>query len=66
MKKLFTLLSMGVTLFANSQAPSFQWAKSMGGTNNEEGHSISTDASGNVYTVGALYGIADFDPSVTR
>lgn len=63
MKKLFTLLSMGVTLFAQAQAPSFQWAKSMGGTNSEEGHSISTDASGNVYTVGALYGIADFDPS---
>jgi len=41
----------------------FVWAKAMGGTYADLGKSITTDASGNVYTTGYFYGTADFDPS---
>lgn len=42
----------------------FIWAKKMGGANNEMGNSISTDASGNVFTTGFFGGSGDFDPGV--
>ncbi|MCK5855991.1 MAG: T9SS type A sorting domain-containing protein [Bacteroidales bacterium] len=38
------------------------WAKSMGGSLEDEGHSLSIDAFGNVYIVGYFEGLADFDP----
>lgn len=44
------------------KAQNFQWAKSMGGINFDEGHAVATDALGNVYTTGRFYGTADFDP----
>ena len=40
----------------------FIWAKAMGGTNQDKGHSISIDNSGNIYTSGLFNGTADFDP----
>ena len=42
----------------------FVWAKSMGGTRDEQANGISVDASGNVYTTGFFEGTADFDPGV--
>ena len=41
----------------------FVWAKQLGGTDEEEGYSITVDASGNVYTTGFFNGTVDFDPS---
>jgi len=41
----------------------FVWAKQMGGATLEEGYSITTDGSGNVYTTGYFQGVADFDPA---
>ncbi|WKZ38740.1 MAG: S-layer homology domain-containing protein [Anaerolineales bacterium] len=40
----------------------FVWAKSMGGTESDQGRGIAVSASGNVYTIGNFEGTADFDP----
>jgi hypothetical protein len=40
----------------------FVWAKSMGGSDFEEGYFIAVDGNGNVYTTGYFNGTADFDP----
>jgi len=58
-KLLLTLLSL-LNLTAFSQT--FEWAIQMGGANSALGNSITTDASGNVYTAGVFCGTADFDP----
>ncbi len=40
----------------------FIWAKRMGGIYDDEGNSITTDTSGNIYTTGFFHATADFDP----
>jgi len=40
----------------------FIWAKSMGGTISDEGASITSDASSNVYVIGDYFDTVDFDP----
>ena len=64
---IFTLVSNGFADFFIQKLDSggnFIWAKSMGGTFNVIGFSITTDAAGHVYTTGSFVGTADFDPSV--
>lgn len=61
MKKIYILF---LTLFANSfsYAQTYEWAKKFGNTAIDEGYSVVTDASGNVYVTGGFSGTTDFDP----
>ncbi len=63
LKGIAFLILLMVGKVGMGQQPTFSWAKSVGGTNDERGYSISTDAAGNVYTTGRFYGTTDFDPS---
>ncbi len=43
----------------------FVWAKSMGGTDDDQAFSLALDDSCNIYTTGIFRSTADFDPDVT-
>jgi hypothetical protein len=44
-------------------AGSLLWVKKMGGSDNDQGHAIATDHSGNIYTTGYFKNTVDFDPA---
>lgn len=61
----YTLASVGnADIFISKLDPSgnFVWTAGIGGTTNDDGMSITTDAFGNVFTMGNFFGTADFDP----
>ena len=61
----FNLTSVGSNDIFTSKLDSngnFVWAKAMGGTSGDQGHGISVDTSGNVYTTGSFFDTVDFDP----
>ena len=63
MKKIITLFyTLSLTYVSFTQNVKLVWAKNMGGTLQDVGQALTTDASGNVYTTGYFTGIADFDP----
>jgi hypothetical protein len=41
----------------------YLWAKSVGGSGDDEGYSIIIDALDNVYAIGGFHGTVDFDPN---
>lgn len=63
MKQLYLAVILLFSISVNSQSPTFDWAKSIGGPNEDHSNSIAVDDYGNVYTSGTFIGIADFDPS---
>ncbi|MCH2022647.1 MAG: SBBP repeat-containing protein [Saprospiraceae bacterium] len=65
MKTIVSIITMVLTLSyaINAQTLTYQWAKSMGGAGAyAESYSITTDATGNVYSVGRFQDTVDFDP----
>ena len=60
-RTIFITLTI-MLIFQTGYAQTLAWAKQFGGTSLANGHSIITDASGNVYTTGTFKGTVDFDP----
>ena len=61
-RNVMLLILSFFTLSLYAQEPFFEWAKSMGDTDNDEGTSIVIGNDGSVYTTGFFRGIVDFNP----
>lgn len=62
---VFDLISSGgkdVFIQKLDPAGNFVWARNIGGTADDEGKSISSTSTGEIYTTGYFEGTADFDP----
>lgn len=62
-KLLFSILFSSTCSYAQAQSTSFQWAGAINGKENQEAKSVTTDASGNVITVGYYVDSTDLDPT---
>ncbi len=62
MKKIYTLLAAGILSANFSYSQGLNWAKQLGGTNDDLGNAITSDPNGNVFSTGSYKGTADFDP----
>lgn len=62
--KIVLILVLVINGYTTNAQVNFQWAKGIGGTFDDAGNAIATDASGNVYTVGVFNDTVDFDPGV--
>lgn len=64
---VYTLTTAGISdifIAKLNSSGSFIWAKTMGGTNEDEALSMAVDASGNIFTTGKFKGTSDFDPGI--
>lgn len=63
--KGFLVMLICVSFHINLNAQNFQWAKALGGSQDEKAVSVTTDIYGNVYTLGMFQGNVDFDASAS-
>lgn len=65
--KVFLAIMIIMVMFKLSVAQTYQWAHGIGSasTTVEEGNSVVTDPSGNVFICGEFRGLADFDPGTS-
>lgn len=59
--KVIIFLSACFLVATTLKAQTFEWVKSFGGSSFDQGCSITTDASGNVYTTGYFSETVDFE-----
>jgi len=64
MKNSILLFLALFSLTTTSLAQNLAWAKSMGGTSADMGHSIIVDDWGNIYSTGFFDNTVDFDPGI--
>ena len=61
-KKITILASIFIMVASSLKSQNYVWAKSLAGTDMDQGKSVAVDASGNVFTTGTFRGTVDFDP----
>ena len=62
MRNLFVLFVPFLFLFQTANSQTLDWATILGGSGPNNGASVATDSSGNVYSTGLFSGTVDFDP----
>jgi hypothetical protein len=65
MKKiLLSLIALFQLLTLSAQTPALEWVKKIGAANTQQGLAITSDQSGNVYSLSFFAGTVDFDPGI--
>lgn len=62
-KTLYTLIFTTLLMSNFVASQTFEWAKKIGGMDNDEISAITSDNAGNIYVIGKFASTADFDPS---
>lgn len=63
MKAILLILITNISVFAYSQNYQFDWAKQIGGVNNDAAVDVETDQAGNSYILGYFSDTIDLDPN---